>query len=102
MIFEFNVDYNFLLVLCRNLLIFALRFRYKNCYEEAINGLDETLSREKGFNRDDHIHGSLLVLNELFRISNIHWERYFEELMQKLEFSQNSHGEVTLIVVFVL
>ncbi|XP_065216693.1 serine/threonine-protein kinase mTOR isoform X2 [Planococcus citri] len=62
---------------------------YKNCYEEACMGLDEMLIREKGINRDDYIHGSLLVLNELFRVSNVHWERYYEELMQKLEFNQS-------------
>lgn len=57
-------------------------------------GLDETIVREKGFNRDDHIHGSLLVLNELFRISYVHWERYYEDLMQKLNFNQDAKSEV--------
>lgn len=72
------------------LVIIVFLFRYKHCYEEACSGLDEMLIREKGINRDDYIHGSLLVLNELFRVSNVQWERYYEELMQKLEFNQNT------------
>ncbi len=70
------------------------RFRYKHCYEEAIIGLDDALIREKGINKEDHIHGSLLVLNELFRVSNVQWERSYEELKQKLEFNQNPSSEV--------
>lgn len=36
-------------------------------------------------NRDDRVHGSLLVLNELMRCSNAQWERLYEDLMQKLQ-----------------
>lgn len=59
-------------------------YRYKQCYDESSNGFNDTLSREKGVNRDDIIHGSLLVLNELMRCSNAQWERGYEDLMQKL------------------
>ena len=75
---------------------FSFRYRYKHCYEEAMTSLDETVIRERGINRDDHIHGSLLVLNELFRISDVPWERYYEELMQKLDFNQDANSEVVL------
>lgn len=77
-----------------NILINFFVNRYKHCYEEANIGLDDSIIREKGVNKEDHIHGSLLVLNELFRVSNVQWERYYEELMQKLEFNQNCNGEV--------
>ena len=47
---------------------------YQRAYDEAINGLGEgTSSRDKGGNlsRDDRIHGSLLIVNEL--IMNSAW-----------------------------
>ncbi|XP_014254034.1 serine/threonine-protein kinase mTOR [Cimex lectularius] len=52
---------------------------YKQCYEEAKMGFDEVYSREK-VNRDDKIHGSLLVLNELLRCSNTEWEHIFHNI----------------------
>ncbi|KAG8279049.1 hypothetical protein J6590_008067 [Homalodisca vitripennis] len=58
---------------------------YKQCYDEASNGFDDTFTKEKGVNRDDRVHGSLLVLNELMRCSNAQWERSYEDLMQKLQ-----------------
>jgi FKBP12-rapamycin complex-associated protein len=41
---------------------------FKTCFEEVIKGFDdrEKTTRE----RDDKIHGSLLILNELLRCSN--------------------------------
>lgn len=57
---------------------------YKQCYDEAKIGLDEGLVREKGYNRDDRVHGSLLVLNELLRCANVRWERQQEELLLSL------------------
>lgn len=53
---------------------------YKQCFEEAMNGFEEVYLREKGVNRDDRIHGSLLVLNELLRCSNSEWEHTFNEI----------------------
>ncbi|KAL1122375.1 hypothetical protein AAG570_003780 [Ranatra chinensis] len=53
---------------------------YKQCYEEAMSGFDEVFTKEKGVYRDDRIHGSLLVLNELFRCSNTEWERTYQTL----------------------
>ncbi|CAG5108662.1 Similar to Mtor: Serine/threonine-protein kinase mTOR (Rattus norvegicus), partial [Cotesia congregata] len=57
---------------------------YKQCYDEVVAGFEEVYSKERGYNRDDRIHGSLLVLNELFRCSNIQWERDYESLMERL------------------
>lgn len=45
-----------------------------------MSGFDEGNLREKGVNRDDRIHGSLLVLNELLRCSNAEWEHKFNEV----------------------
>lgn len=46
---------------------------YQRAYDEAISGLGEGSSRDKGINlsRDDRIHGSLLIINEL--IMNSAW-----------------------------
>lgn len=54
-------------------LIFFFLFP-KHTYEEAEKGFDETLAKEKGMNRDDRIHGALLILNELVRISSMEGE----------------------------
>lgn len=43
-------------------------------FEEAEKGFDETLAKEKGMNRDDRVHGALLILNELVRISSMEGE----------------------------
>uniref|UniRef100_A0AAU7B991 Serine/threonine-protein kinase TOR n=1 Tax=Pyrrhocoris apterus TaxID=37000 RepID=A0AAU7B991_PYRAP len=53
---------------------------YKQCFEEAMSGFEEMYLKEKGVNRDDRIHGSLLVLNELFRCSNSEWENTFSSI----------------------
>lgn len=55
---------------------------YSKSYEEAESGFEEALSgaREKGMNREDRIHGSLLVINELLKCSNIEGERAMQEL----------------------
>ncbi|CAJ0932770.1 unnamed protein product [Ranitomeya imitator] len=53
---------------------------YRQTYEEAERGFDETLSKEKGMNRDDRLHGALLIINELVRISSIEGERLRDEM----------------------
>ncbi|KAM5132577.1 serine/threonine-protein kinase mTOR [Mantella aurantiaca] len=53
---------------------------YRQTFEEAERGFDETLSKEKGMNRDDRIHGALLIINELVRISSMEGERLREEM----------------------
>ncbi|XP_033015388.1 serine/threonine-protein kinase mTOR isoform X1 [Lacerta agilis] len=53
---------------------------YRQTYEEAEKGFDETVAKEKGMNRDDRIHGALLILNELVRISSMEGERLREEM----------------------
>uniref|UniRef100_H3B8U3 Serine/threonine-protein kinase TOR n=1 Tax=Latimeria chalumnae TaxID=7897 RepID=H3B8U3_LATCH len=53
---------------------------YRQTFEEAEKGFDETLAKEKGMNRDDRAHGALLILNELVRISSMEGERLREEM----------------------
>ncbi|KAJ9575042.1 hypothetical protein L9F63_007777, partial [Diploptera punctata] len=65
---------------------------YKQCYDEATNGFDEIFTREKGVNREDRVHGSLLVLNELLRSSNADWERNYEQLMSKVQYQQGQQS----------
>lgn len=62
-----------------------------------MNGLDDSSNKEKGAARDDKIHGSLLVLNELLRVSNTNWERQNDSLMQRLQWDQNNTNAVRLI-----
>lgn len=54
---------------------------YKQCYDEVLHGFEEG-AREKGVNRDDRVHGSLLVLNELLRCSYI---ENVEKVRQELD-----------------
>ncbi|PNF25178.1 Serine/threonine-protein kinase mTOR, partial [Cryptotermes secundus] len=65
---------------------------YKQCYDEATSGFDEIYTREKGVSRDDRVHGSLLVLNELLRCSNAEWERSYEELMDRVQYQQGQQA----------
>ncbi|KAG5306758.1 MTOR kinase, partial [Acromyrmex insinuator] len=67
---------------------------YKQCYDEVIDGFEEIHSKEKGINRDDRIHGSLLVLNELLRCSNVQWERNYEALMERLNGSTQNENDI--------
>uniref|UniRef100_A0AAQ4QZI1 Serine/threonine-protein kinase TOR n=1 Tax=Gasterosteus aculeatus aculeatus TaxID=481459 RepID=A0AAQ4QZI1_GASAC len=53
---------------------------YKQTFDEAEKGFDETLAKEKGMNRDDRVHGALLIMNELVRISSMEGERLREEM----------------------
>lgn len=52
----------------------GVRFCLQQTFEEAEKGFDETLAKEKGMNRDDRVHGALLILNELVRISSMEGE----------------------------
>ncbi|XP_066601544.1 serine/threonine-protein kinase mTOR [Prorops nasuta] len=60
---------------------------YKQCYDEIVSGFEEVYTKEKGVNRDDRIHGCLLVLNELLRCSNVQWEKNYEALAERLNCS---------------
>ncbi|XP_069466036.1 serine/threonine-protein kinase mTOR isoform X2 [Ambystoma mexicanum] len=53
---------------------------YRQTFEEAERGFDESFSKEKGVSRDDRIHGALLIINELVRISSMEGERLREEM----------------------
>ncbi|XP_044740220.1 serine/threonine-protein kinase Tor [Chrysoperla carnea] len=56
---------------------------YRQCYDEAINLLDDVNARvERGVTRDDRSHGALLVLNELLRCGNSKWERRCNKLLE--------------------
>lgn len=53
---------------------------YRQCYDEAVKLYDELQGREKKLSRDDWAHGSLLIMNELLRCSNIEGERLRMEM----------------------
>mgnify|MGYP003623279297 CR=1 FL=1 len=75
-------------------------YRYKQCYDEATNGFDEIFTREKGVNREDRVHGSLLVLNELLRCSNAEYERNFEQLMERVQYQPGQQASVSEFVIY--
>lgn len=72
---------------------------YSECYEEAMSSFSDQLSREKGLSRDDHVHGALLILNELLRCSNSEWEKKYTMLMQKLDADQDVSDEMSSVNV---
>uniref|UniRef100_UPI00358FB62C serine/threonine-protein kinase mTOR-like n=1 Tax=Myxine glutinosa TaxID=7769 RepID=UPI00358FB62C len=63
---------------------------YRQTFIEAEKSFDEGGVRERGATRDDRIHGSLLVINELVRISSAEGEHLHEE-MEELSEQQPSH-----------
>uniref|UniRef100_T1ISC3 Serine/threonine-protein kinase TOR n=1 Tax=Strigamia maritima TaxID=126957 RepID=T1ISC3_STRMM len=62
---------------------------YKLCYDEAEQGFEDITPREKGVNRDDRIHGSLILINELLRCSSAEGERLRQELHETAQQQQN-------------
>ncbi|KAG8190056.1 hypothetical protein JTE90_023028 [Oedothorax gibbosus] len=57
---------------------------YKQSYDEALKGFDEAM-RDKGVMKEDKIHGSLLVINELLRCSNVEGEMIRQELEEIIQ-----------------
>ncbi|CAH0725575.1 unnamed protein product, partial [Brenthis ino] len=68
---------------------------YIQCYEEAIAAFTDHMARERIISRDDHVHGALLLLNELLRCSNVNWEKKYTKLMQKLDSEQEILDEMS-------
>ncbi|XP_045537112.1 serine/threonine-protein kinase Tor [Papilio machaon] len=67
---------------------------YSECYEEAMTSFSDNTIRERGLSRDEHVHGALLILNELLRCSNAAWEKKYTMLMQKLDTEQDVSDEM--------
>lgn len=67
---------------------------YSECYEEAMTSFSDNTVRERGLSRDEHVHGALLILNELLRCSNAAWEKKYTMLMQKLDTEQDVSDEM--------
>ncbi|XP_077998557.1 serine/threonine-protein kinase mTOR-like [Glandiceps talaboti] len=63
---------------------------YKQTYIEAEKGFEESGVKERGVNRDDRAHGSLLIINELVRNSSIEGERLRQE-MEDISQQQTLH-----------
>ncbi|XP_059160425.1 serine/threonine-protein kinase mTOR-like [Physella acuta] len=63
---------------------------YKQCFNEALKPFDEAVGREKKMTRDDWVHGSLLIINELLRCSNQEAERLRMEV-EDITSEQNNH-----------
>lgn len=65
---------------------------WQQTFEEAEKGFDETLAKEKGMNRDDRVHGALLILNELVRISSMEGEVRAEFSVGTFSHQQTNHS----------
>ncbi|XP_050412148.1 serine/threonine-protein kinase mTOR [Patella vulgata] len=63
---------------------------YKQCYDESQKVADDALLRERKMTKDDWMHGSLLIINELLRCSNVEGERLRLE-MEDITAQQNIH-----------
>lgn len=72
---------------------------YVQCYEDAMGSFDEIPLKEKGITKEDRVHGGLLILNELLRCANAHWERKYTHLMQSLDTQQDI--AVTDDIIFI-
>lgn len=68
---------------------------YIQCYEQSMLSFAEQPGRERGLSRDDHVHGALLILNELLRCSNATWEKKYTTLMQKLDSEQDTSDDMS-------
>lgn len=55
---------------------------YKLCFDEAEKQYDENASKDKRLSRDDWSHGSLLIINELLRCSNVEAETLRREMAE--------------------
>lgn len=66
---------------------------YIQCYEEAMVSFTDSVARV--LSRDDHVHGALIIFNELLRSSNSNWEKRYTTLMQKLDSEQEISEEIS-------
>lgn len=65
---------------------------YKQCFDEAMICFAEGPSKERGYTREDRVHGALIVLNEILRCSNAAWERKYMSL-KRLHPEQSKQSE---------
>ncbi|XP_053376740.1 serine/threonine-protein kinase mTOR-like [Mercenaria mercenaria] len=63
---------------------------YKQCFDEVDKMYDDTNGREKKLTKEDWAHGSLLIVNELLRCSNVEGERLRME-MEEITAQQYLH-----------
>lgn len=54
-----------------------------------------TIDKDKP--REDRVHGALLVLNELLRVSNAEWERTYTQLIESTETKYNIHEHFAVL-----
>ncbi|KAL8588022.1 hypothetical protein ACOMHN_026139 [Nucella lapillus] len=53
---------------------------YKQCFDRAEEQIDEGQLKERRMTKDEWVHGSLLIINELLRCSNMEGERLRQEI----------------------
>lgn len=77
--------------------------RYKQCLTEVWAGFDDQANnKDRSLTRDDRIHGSLLVLNELLRCSNTEWERLVKQLRHLTHYQTPPPKKVRILIFGIL
>lgn len=66
----------------------------QQCFDKAQEQPEESELKEKKMNRDDWVHGSLLVINELLRCSNVEGERLRQEI-EEVSAQQSQHERIS-------
>ncbi|KAH3893902.1 hypothetical protein DPMN_018054 [Dreissena polymorpha] len=66
---------------------------YKQCFDEVDRHFDDTILRDKKMSKDDWAHGSLLIINELLRCSNVEGERLRND-MEEITTQQFQHEKI--------
>ncbi|KAJ8946331.1 hypothetical protein NQ318_004221 [Aromia moschata] len=63
---------------------------YKQCYDES----GKLLLADRGERiRDERVHGSLMILNELLRLANASWERKYTVLLDSTDTKRSTDGD---------
>ncbi|XP_076451616.1 serine/threonine-protein kinase mTOR-like isoform X2 [Babylonia areolata] len=72
---------------------------YRQCFDKAEEQVDEAQLKERKMTKDEWVHGSLLVINELLRCSNMEGERLRQEIedvtAQQISHERSSKDWVT-------
>lgn len=69
---------------------------YSNCYSEALQCFGDVPLKDKGVTKDDRVHGALIAINEIFRVSNAKWEQKYNRLKSlQPERKKSANEEIT-------
>ncbi|PVD35573.1 hypothetical protein C0Q70_02536 [Pomacea canaliculata] len=67
---------------------------YKQCFDKSQEQQDDSQLKERKMTKDDWIHGSLLIVNELLRFSNAEGEKIRQEI-EEVSAQQSQHDRIS-------